>query len=157
MTIAANASKEDRVRAHTKPELNEKIDTEIERRIRFYAAQDAHAIGERLEELDREWDIERVLEANAASLILLGVLLGATTGRKWLIVPLAVSGFLLRHAIEGWCPPVPLLRKLGVRTRSEIERERQALKFLRGDFEGLERDERGAFRDPEKIREALRR
>src|SRR3974390_3896130 len=109
MTIAANAPKEDQVRAHTKPELNEKIDTEMERRIRFYAAQDAHAIAERLEELDREWDIERVLEANAASLILLGVLLGATTGRKWLIVPLAVSGFLLRHAIEGWCPPVPLL------------------------------------------------
>src|SRR5437899_1819207 len=95
------APKGDWVRAHTKPEINEKIDTETERRIRFFAAQEPQAISERLQELDREWDIERVLETNAASLILLGTLLGATASRKWFIVPLVVSGLLLRHALEG--------------------------------------------------------
>jgi len=33
-------------------------------------------------------------------------------------------------------PPVPLLRRLGVRTASEIEAERYALKAVRGDFSG---------------------
>jgi hypothetical protein len=40
-------------------------------------------------------------------------------------------------AVEGWCPPVPILRRLGFRTSYEIEEERQALKALRGDFEGV--------------------
>ena len=32
------------------------------------------------------------------------------------------------------CPPVPLFRRIGIRTQSEIELERYALKALRGDF-----------------------
>lgn len=43
--------------------------------------------------------------------------------------------FLLLHGTKGWCPPLPLFRSYGVRTRSEIEREKYALKYLRGDFE----------------------
>jgi hypothetical protein len=39
------------------------------------------------------------------------------------------------HAVQGWCPPVPVLRRLGFRTASEIDHERYALKALRGDFE----------------------
>jgi hypothetical protein len=35
---------------------------------------------------------------------------------------------------------VPLLRRLGIRTRGEIDRERYALKALAGDFEGIARD-----------------
>jgi hypothetical protein len=31
-------------------------------------------------------------------------------------------------------PPIPLLRRLGIRTSREIEIERVALKILRGDF-----------------------
>src|SRR5262249_41243166 len=58
-------------------------------------------------------------------------------GRKWLVLPLAVSGFLFQHATEGWCPPVPLLRRLGFRTSFEIQEERQAPKALRGDFDAV--------------------
>ncbi len=47
-----------------------------------------------------------------------------------------VAGFLFQHAVQGWCPPVPILRMLGFRTSYEIEQERRALKALRGDFEG---------------------
>jgi hypothetical protein len=36
----------------------------------------------------------------------------------------SASGFLLQHALQGWCPPVPLLRQLGFRTSYEIEEER---------------------------------
>jgi hypothetical protein len=49
-----------------------------------------------------------------------------------------VGGFLFQHAIEGWCPPVPILRRLGFRTAREIDIERVALKTLRGDFRTAE-------------------
>jgi hypothetical protein len=49
-------------------------------------------------------------------------------------LPVVVAGFLLQHALQGWCPPLPVLRRLGVRTADEINQERYALKALRGDF-----------------------
>jgi hypothetical protein len=91
-------------------------------------------IERRLGELDEEWDIERVLEANAASVALAGTVLAATVHKRWLMLPALVGGFLLQHATHGWCPPVPVLRRLGYRTAREIETERIALKALRGDF-----------------------
>jgi hypothetical protein len=137
MNLAAKLPKEDRVRAQTKSEINRKIDRELEQRLRFLAVQDKQTISERLAELDREWDIERTLEANAASVSLIGLILGVTSSRKWFVLPVIISGFLLQHAIQGWCPPLPLFRKLGVRTRFEIEQERYALKILRGDFDDV--------------------
>ena len=65
---------------------------------------------------------------------LLGVGLGYYVHRKWLALPGLVTLFLFQHAVQGWCPPVPILRRLGFRTVYEIEQERQALKALRGDF-----------------------
>jgi hypothetical protein len=38
-----------------------------------------------------------------------------------------VGTFLLQHALQGWCPPVPILRRLGYRTAREIFEERLAL------------------------------
>ncbi len=124
----------DRVRENTSPNINRQIDSEIERRIRAYADKDRSAITERIAELDREWDIERVLEANASALGLAGLALGVIYSKKWLVVPGIILPFLLQHAVQGWCPPIPLLRRLSVRTRGEIDREKYALKVLRGDF-----------------------
>jgi hypothetical protein len=53
--------------------------------------------------------------------------LGMTRNRKWLTLPAVVMPFLLMHGIQGWCPPLPLLRKWGVRTRGEIDREKYSL------------------------------
>jgi hypothetical protein len=33
---------------------------------------------------------------------------------------------LLMHALQGWCPPLPVIRKLGVRTAKEIFEEKTA-------------------------------
>lgn len=52
----------------------------------------------------------------------------------WLVLPALVTAFLFQHAVQGWCPPVPVLRRLGFRTVYEIEQEKQALKALRGDY-----------------------
>ncbi len=136
----------DRVRRHSRESANAEIDFELEQRIRFYATQDRSAIDARLAELEREWDIERTLEANAASVSLAGLFLGITVNRRWFALPMIVSGFLLQHAVQGWCPPLPIFRRLGFRTQKEIDRERYALKALRGDF-----GDQPENHDPEKL------
>lgn len=122
-----------RVPAHTNERINQQIRLDTDLRVRYYE-QHADEIPHRLRELDDEWDIERAVEANASVLAFVGVALGATHDRRWLALPALVSGFLFQHAIQGWCPPIPILRRLGFRTAYEIEEERQALKALRGDF-----------------------
>lgn len=124
----------ERVPQNTEECVNERIRQATELNIATYAARGMAAIERRLVELDQEWDIERLLETNASIACLAGLTLGATVDRKWFLLPAAVAGFLLQHAIQGWCPPLPLFRRLGVRTASEIDYERYALKAIRGDF-----------------------
>jgi hypothetical protein len=122
-----------RVPRHTSADVNREIQQQTEDRVRHYAANPA-GIDQRLRELDAEWDIERVLQTNASALAFTGVALGALSSKRWLLLPAAVSAFLFQHAIQGWCPPIPILRRVGYRTAREIEIERSALKALRGDF-----------------------
>ena len=96
---------------------------------------DRSTIDGHLRQLDREWDIERVLETNASIIACTGALLALTVHRRFAIIPVVVTGFLLQHALQGWCPPLPWFRKRGVRTVREINRERTALRILRGDFQ----------------------
>jgi hypothetical protein len=138
-TITLPATTE-RVTRHTAAADQERIDARTRESVRRYAGR-PDDIGRRLGELDREWDIERTLEANAASVMLAGVLLGATIDRRFFLLPAAVAGFLLQHALQGWCPPLPLFRRLGIRTQREIDDERAALKALRGDFARVPRAE----------------
>ncbi|HTO05034.1 MAG TPA: hypothetical protein VL069_15090 [Opitutus sp.] len=132
----------DRVRRHTAQTDAESIDALTRRNVREHAARSLFGLDQRIAELEREWDVERTLEANASTLALLGALLGTTTNKKWFLLTGTVLGFLLQHATSGWCPPLPVLRKLGIRTQSEIDQEKFALKAIRGDF--TPRDERGA-------------
>jgi len=91
-------------------------------------------------------DIERAIEANAAVIGFAGIALATTNSRRWLALPALVTTFLFQHAIQGWCPPVPVLRKLGFRTLYEIEEERRALMALRGDFGPAAEGADAAFR-----------
>jgi hypothetical protein len=87
--------------------------------------------------LEREWDGERFLEMNASAIAPTGLILGVTTGnKKWCFVPGVVLPFLFQYAVQRWYPPLPVLRRLGAAAREEIDREKYALKALRGDFEG---------------------
>jgi hypothetical protein len=123
----------DRVPSNTDEEINRRILQETAARVRALAAH-PRRIDRRLRELDEEWDIERVLQANAAALTFTGTVLGATGSKRWLAIPALVGAFLFQHAVQGWCPPIPILRRLGFRTAREIAEERVALKALRGDF-----------------------
>jgi len=127
----------DRIRQNTEPEVNARIDREIADMIRLYSRADHGLISSRLKKLDREWDLDRLLENNASIVVIVGVLLGAFVSRWWLIVPLVPATFLLLRVAFGWFPPLPVARRFGVRTRKEIERERYALKLVRGDFDSF--------------------
>lgn len=124
----------DRVRENTAESVNEEIRSRTAAIVARVIEAGPDAIADRLSVLDAEWDIERYLETVAPSITLTGMALGLTTNRKWFALPFLVQGFLLQHAIQGWCPPLPILRRLGIRTASEIDEERNALKAARGDY-----------------------
>ena len=122
-----------RVADQTDPAVNEKIRRRIEKNLGYYQNH-LEKIDHRLKQLDEEWDVERMLETGSSAVTLAGLVLGIGRNRRWLLLSLAVQGFFLQHALQGWCPPLPVLRRLGFRTPNEIEQERYGLKVLRGDF-----------------------
>jgi hypothetical protein len=129
---AVHTSGPDRVRARTHWTVNARLDAEAAERLRVAADQENHEA--RLERLAREWDFERVVEAEAAFTGLAGLALAAAVDRRFLIIPGVATAMMLLHALHGWYPLLPLLRRMGIRTQDEIDRERFALKSLRGDF-----------------------
>jgi hypothetical protein len=126
-----------RVELASADQWNENIRRETDASVMSLHEATPDAIGDRLRELEAEWDVERRLQANASSLVMAGVALGYFIDRRFLLLPAAVLGFFAQHALQGWCPPIPLFRRFGVRTVREIERERYALKALRGDFNSV--------------------
>jgi len=142
-----------RVPSHTPDYLNQRILDRGREHIENCAAY-PDRIDARLSALDREWDIERVLEANASSLVVVGTALGYLASAWFYWLPLLVGSFLLQHAIQGWCPPIRLFRRLGFRTHAEIATEYYTLRALRGDFNEL--PEAGAKEPKEKAETLFR-
>ncbi len=126
----------DRVRRHTAQEVLRRIDGATMANLTKCAESPAQA-DRRLAELDREWDTDRALEVEAATMGLVGLALGAFVRKRLLALPVIVAGAVLIQATTGRYPLMPLFRRLGLRTSKEIARERYALKALRGDFSGM--------------------
>lgn len=116
----------DRVREHTDPTGQHEMDAALRARVARYADPNTDELTGRIRELERESDIERVLAANASILALSGVAATAFISRRFIVVPAVVLTFLLQHALQGWCPPLPLFRRLGIRSRQEIDAEKSA-------------------------------
>lgn len=144
----------DRVPQNTSEPVNQWIHRMTEQNVAQHASAGRDAISQRLSELDNEWDIERLLEANAASVCLIGLALGTFVDKRFYVIPAAVGAFLLQHALQGWCPPMPVMRRLGVRTQSEIDREKYALKAMRGDFQHVRPNEFGQQQASQAMRAA---
>ena len=134
MNDALLPNTDERVPRATRTSVNDRIQARTLHDVSRFIGADPVFIDERISQLQREWDIERTLEANAASVSLLGLGLGLFIDRRFFLLPAAVAAFLLQHALQGWCPPLPLLRRLGLRTSAEIHDEIIALRILRGDF-----------------------
>ncbi|MEH3116255.1 MAG: hypothetical protein PGN25_01145 [Methylorubrum populi] len=121
----------ERIPLRTDARVNRRIAADIDASVKWHA-EHPQAIGRRLRGLDAEWDIERTLEANTAALALAA---SAHDRRPALARPVAGRDGIPAPACRpGWCPPLPILRRLGFRTAREIEVERNALKALRGDY-----------------------
>jgi len=130
----------DRVREHSAETVNRRIDQLTESSVNSALRGGRDAVQRRLAELDHEWDVDRALMLNFAVVGALTFALGIRRyGRTLPFVPrrkgfLYVFGtqlaFLAMHAVVGWCPPAPVFRRLGFRTRPEIEAER--LQLIRG-------------------------
>lgn len=141
-----------RVEHSTDARLNDAIRARTDAEVVRLESASGESIAERLRELDEEWDVERLLQVNASTLVMLGVALGAKVDRRFLVLSAAVFTFFGQHALQSWCPPIPIFRRLGVRTHREIARERYALKALRGDFDDLPARDVGTGR---RVRAAL--
>jgi hypothetical protein len=114
-----------------------RIDQNTVNKIFKYKKLSVAEITERLEVLEKEWDIERTLGVNSSSLALTGLILGRFFSKAWYVLPVVVAGLMFQYSVRGWNPPVSLLRRLGFRTRHEIDEEIYALKALRGDFDRI--------------------
>ena len=122
-----------RVPVNTSLDVNLKIKRDFRASIAYFSDHPT-AIPDRLRDLDREWDIERALALMSSAFTVAGLTAGISGRRRGFLLSGVVQGFYVMHSIQGWCPPLPILRRMGFRTASEIERERCALKdILRED------------------------
>lgn len=111
----------DRVRDRTPEHVLARIDHATAERILKVGREGPSAILRRIEQLDREWDLDRWLALNFTV---------ATTYadlRGWTLLRRIQQLFLGSHALFGWSPPAAILRRLGVRTSKEIATERAVL------------------------------
>lgn len=126
----------ERVSQQTALRVNQQIQFNTEAAV-LHFAQRIDEIQARLTQLQHEWDIERALQTSAGLVISTSLVLGLFK-KRWRALSMLAAGFLLMHGIQGWCPPLPIFRRLGVRTQREINREKYALRAIRGDFAGLD-------------------
>lgn len=134
----------DRVRRHTAAQVLRRIDDDTLAHLGAYAEADDADVHHRLQDLDREWDTDRALEVEAATVGLAGLALGVLVRPVFLAVPAFAAAAVLTQALTGRYPLMPLFRRLGLRTAKEIARERHALKALRGDFAAIDAPEETA-------------
>ena len=128
----------DRDRRYTAASVLQRIDHDTEARLHSVAAAGPAAIDARIAELDQEWDLDRAVELESSLMGLTGLVLGAFARRSLLAAPAMVGAAVFLHATTGWYPLLPLFRRMGLRSAREINRERYALKALRGDFRSMQ-------------------
>lgn len=127
---------QDKVRMHTPSVLNRQLDAEAEHRIAAFleGGNNPAACQARITQLNREWEMERVLSLGVGAASVAAMLACRGLGRSMWFVPVVGGAMLVQQALTGGSLWVPLLRRMGFRTRQEIELEKYALKSLRGDF-----------------------
>lgn len=129
------ATTTERVRNNTAPAQREQFEQQLRRNIAHYMTADKHQIDQRLAELDREWNVERMIEVEAPIMIGLGALLGLTRSPKWFGLSVFAAGMVIVHNTQGWYPLLRIFQRMGIRSQQHIEEERSALRVLRNDHQ----------------------
>lgn len=117
-----------KVNMFSSPRVNREIKSQTDRNIEQYTQKSDEDIKARIKELDYEWDTERTLEVNFALIVVVTTFIGAIRNKKWSLISTIAAVFMLQHSLQGWCPPLSVIRRLGVRTATEILEEKEALK-----------------------------
>ncbi|MBI5549179.1 MAG: hypothetical protein HY901_35280 [Deltaproteobacteria bacterium] len=125
----------DRIRSHTPEAINAEIDHCVAARIEDFATRSSAEIDAQIARLDRTWGLDRVAVTFLSGVALVCSAAAYRLGPAWLLGTGVATLSLLRYAVSGSGPGLVRLRRMGLRTRREIECERCALKALRGDFE----------------------
>jgi hypothetical protein len=81
----------------------------------------------RLRQLDQELDQEQALQMGTAALGFLGAMLSVTVNVIFALLPVVAFAVLGQFALHGWSPALIPLRRLGLRSSREIDRERYAV------------------------------
>jgi len=109
----------------------------LECRLRKVIEAGPTAIDERLEELESEWTAGRAAKATAGVLIVSGMALGLTVSLWWLALPIVGGAVLVQYLFGRTSLVGELFHAIGFRPGSEIDKEKLALRALRGDFAHL--------------------
>jgi hypothetical protein len=120
----------DHIRRRTPEPIKARIDHASARCVAELAERPHLEISEHVAQLDKEWDVNRWGELGCAGLVLLGA-----AGGRLRIASAAAGAALLWMSLGGGGPVIWLLRRLGRRTRRELDLEKYAAKALRGDFD----------------------
>ena len=126
--------------AYAQDRLRVRYDNKVRRQTECslaYYVEHPHEVDDRLRELDDEWDTERLLDLNGSLAALGGLAISMFRGSKWIMFSAAMLGFGLQRTLTPTKAPLRLLRRLGIRTRQEIQEERLALMALRGDLQDV--------------------
>lgn len=136
-----NHTSTDSVRTHASDRVNRRIDAQVEACVRHMAEDpEGPAISRYLERLEHEWDVNRVLMVAVSGLSLFGLAVASRRRQGGRLLAGVAAGLLLQQGLVGFGPLAELARRLGVRTRREIDLEKFALKALRGDFKRIPHD-----------------
>lgn len=114
------------VTCNTSECIDEKIENKTHERAALYEQAEPEELYERLSDLECEWDTERVMGTGTAGLVIAGLVLGLTQSRAWFALTGAAGLLMLLHAL-GVCPPLPLIRRFGIRTANEINHEKELI------------------------------
>src|SRR3954451_20944960 len=87
-------------------EMSNENDIKTLKNINHYY-QNRSAIGQRLMELEEEWDIERLLELNTGLWAVISMSLGLRRNRFWLLLALGAGALLATQALQGNSAAVP--------------------------------------------------
>jgi len=105
----------DRVRRHTAKAVLSCIDDGTRENLMAHATADRDQTDARLCRLEREWDTDRLIEAEGAVTALTGLALTLLVNRRFAVIPAMAAISIFTHATTGWYPLLPLFRRLGVR------------------------------------------
>ncbi len=107
---------------------------DMEDRLAKLAEAGPDAINDRLTELDREWGVGRLTKVTAGAVVLGGLALVVAAGPWFAIVPALGALVMLQYVFTNRSLLGGLFTAMGFRSGCLIEREKTALKVLRGDF-----------------------